>query len=171
MASSSHLIARGKTSTRRGRPRVLLVTTTAGDYGEVSATWVARLASTPWLSTQESRLHAAAPRDLTILTEASFEIEGGHPELYAAEIEAEHVDSPLVEALSIQGRPYASSIIERLEAMREAEQQGKVVAQTLADRSYQALSSYAPEGHSATGAISHPARSSNGLRTDASEAA
>jgi hypothetical protein len=61
----------------------------------------------------------AAPRELTVLTEAEFEIEGEHPEKYVHEIEAEEVDSPVVAALQIQGRPFASSIIERLEALSD----------------------------------------------------
>src|SRR5207302_7313592 len=116
-------------------------------HGDVSATWLARLASEPWLSTQESQFHAAAPRNLTILTEAAFELEGEHPERYVAEIEAEHVDSPVVEALGIQGRPFASTIVERLEAMRDAEARGAAIAQAWVDRIYQALGSYAPGGH------------------------
>jgi hypothetical protein len=115
-------------------------------YGDVSATWVARLASEPWLSTRESQFRPAPPRELTVLTEAAFEIEGQHPEKYAAEIDYEHVDSLVVDALGIQGRPFASSILERIEAMCEAERNGKEVAQVSADRSYQALASYAPGG-------------------------
>ena len=57
--------------------------------GAVSATWLARLASEPWLSTQESRFRPAPPRELTVLTQAAFEIEGEHPEKYVHEIDAE----------------------------------------------------------------------------------
>jgi hypothetical protein len=115
-------------------------------YGEVSATWVARLASEAWLSTQERRFHPAAPRDLTVLTPAAFEIEGEHPDKYVHEIGPEHVHSPVVEAHGIQGRPFASSIIENLHAMRAAERSGETVEQAWADRCYQALASYCPGG-------------------------
>lgn len=113
---------------------------------EVSASWVAYLAEQKWLSTKETRFRAAAPRELTILTPASFEIEGEHPEIYVEEIDAEHVDSPVVAALQIQGRPFASSILERLEAMRMHEREGNDVSQEWADRCYQALASYSPGG-------------------------
>lgn len=114
--------------------------------GEVSATWLARLASEPWLSTRERRFRAAPPRELTVLTEAAFEIEGEHPEKYVYEIDAEQVDSPVVAALQIQGRPFAGGIVERLEAMRRAETQGEQIEQPWADHCYQALASYAPGG-------------------------
>ena len=116
------------------------------EEGEVSATWVAELASAPWLSTREDRFRPAAPRDLTVLTEAAFEIEGQHPEKYVHEIGDEHVDSPVVTALQIQGRPFASSIIERLEELPAAELSGTDVDQRWADSCYGALASYVPSG-------------------------
>jgi hypothetical protein len=114
-------------------------------FGDVSATWLARLASLPWLSTREDKFKAAAPRELTILTEASYEIDE-RPERYVREIEADHVDAPAVAALQIEGRPFASSIVARLETMREAEEKGEPIAQSWVDRTYNALSSYAPNG-------------------------
>lgn len=117
--------------------------------GEVSATWLAKLASEPWLSTQESRFHAAAPRDLTVLTEAAFEIAGSEHAKYVYEIGAKDVDSPVVDALGIEGRPRADSILARLEAMREGEAAGEKVEQGWTDRCYVALSSYAPGGRNA----------------------
>lgn len=115
--------------------------------GEVSASWVARLASEPWLSTQEPRFCAAPPRELTVLTEAAYEIEGDSLAKYAYEIEGKQVDSPVVDALEIQGRPRASNILEQLEALRQGEAAGKVVQQAWADNCYKALSSYVPGGH------------------------
>ena len=112
----------------------------------MSATWVARLASEPWLSTQERRFTPAAPRDLTVLTPAAFEIEGERSERYVHEIDAEHVDSPVVDALQIQGRPFASSIVSRLEDLRAAERAGNAVSQAWADKCYQALASYFRSG-------------------------
>jgi hypothetical protein len=114
--------------------------------GEVSATWVAWLASEPWLSTQEPRFHAAPPRELTVLTEAAFEVEGENRRRYAHEIEAKEVDSPVVEALQIQGRPRAGGIVERLETLRRAEAAGEEVEQAWVDHCYRALSSYVPGG-------------------------
>ena len=114
--------------------------------GEVSASWVARLASTPWMSTRESRYRARAPRELSVLTDATFGIEGDDPRGYAREIDPAQVDSPVVEALGIQGRVFASSVVERLESLRAAELAGEEVSQEEADRCYRALSAYAPNG-------------------------
>ncbi len=114
--------------------------------GEVSATWVAKLASEPWLSTQEPRFHAAPPRELTILTEAAYEIEGDDLARYAYEIEGKQVDSPVVDVLEIQGRPRASSIVDQLETLRRAEAAGEEVKQAWADHCYKALGSYVPGG-------------------------
>ena len=114
--------------------------------GEVSASWLAWLASAPWLSTLEPRLAPAAPRELTVLTEASVDIEGHDPATYVREIESEYVDSPVVSALGVQGRPFASSIVDRLEEMRKIEAASGMVDQTWADRCYAALSSYVPGG-------------------------
>jgi len=114
--------------------------------GEVSATWVAKLASARWLSTQEPRFHPAAPRDLTVLTAAAFEIEGEDLAKYAHEIEEEQVDSPVVDALGIQGTPRASSILDQLESLRDGEAAGREVNQAWAERCYTALASYVPGG-------------------------
>lgn len=114
--------------------------------GDVSATWLAKLASAPWLSTREPRFRPAAPRELTVLTEAAYEIEGDDQSKYAYEIEGSQVDSPLVDALGIQGRPRASSILDQLDALRSAEAAGEDVHQTWADRCYTALASYVPGG-------------------------
>lgn len=114
--------------------------------GEVSATWVAELASAPWLSTQESRFRPAAPRDLTVLTAAAYEIEGEDLTRYVYEIGGEQVDSPVVDALGIQGRPRASNILDQLESLRSAEAAGREVHQAWADRCYTALASYVPGG-------------------------
>jgi hypothetical protein len=112
------------------------------ELGEVSATWVANLASQPWLSSRERKFTPKPPRELTVLTEASFEVEGENPGRYVYEIDAEHADSPVVEALRIQGRPWASTIIERLEELRVAEDRGESIHQAWADRCYRALGAY-----------------------------
>jgi hypothetical protein len=114
--------------------------------GEVSATWIARLASEPWLSTREDRYRAAAPRELSVLTDANFGIEGDDPRGYVREIDSDQVDSPLVEALGIQGQVFASTIVSRLEELRAAELRGEEIDHGAADRCYRALGTYAPGG-------------------------
>jgi hypothetical protein len=112
--------------------------------GEVSASWIAKLASAPWLSTQEPKFHPVAPRDLTVLTAAAYEIEGEDLSKYVYEIGEDRVDSPVVDALGIQGRPRASTILGRLESLRDAESAGKEIQQAWADRCYAALANYVP---------------------------
>jgi hypothetical protein len=114
--------------------------------GLVSATWVGRLASEPWLSTREPRFTPKAPRDLAILTDASFEIEGERAERYANELGPADVDSPLVEAIGIEGKPSVETIINRLEDMRATELGGGPIRQSWVDRCYKALSAYCPGG-------------------------
>ena len=114
--------------------------------GHVSATWVGRLASAPWLSTRESRFTPKAPRELAVLTDASFEIEGERAERYAFELGPEDVDSPLVEAIGIEGKPSAETIIDRLEDLRATELGGGEIRQSWVDRCYRAASAYCPGG-------------------------
>jgi hypothetical protein len=114
--------------------------------GDVSATWVANLASQPWLSSQERKFTPKPPRELAVLTEASYEVEGQNPGRYAYEIDAEHADSPVVEALGIEGRPSATTIIERLEELRAAEERGESIHQAWTDRCYRALGAYCEGG-------------------------
>lgn len=114
--------------------------------GHVSATWVGRLASEPWLSTRESRFTPKAPRELAVLTDASFEIEGERAERYAFELGPEDVDSPLVEAIGIEGKPSAETIIDRLEDLRATELGGGEIRQSWVDRCYRAASAYCPGG-------------------------
>lgn len=114
--------------------------------GHVSSTWVGRLASEPWLSTRESRFTPKAPRDLAVLTDASFEIEGEREERYAFELGPEDVDSPLVEAIGIEGKPSAETIIDRLGDLRATELGGGEIRQSWVDRCYRAASAYCPGG-------------------------
>jgi hypothetical protein len=114
--------------------------------GDVSATWVARLASEPWLTTQETSFKAAAPRDLTVLTPAAVNLQGERAELYVREIDADFVDSPVVEALRIEGRPSAHSILTSLEELRDAGDPKSSLTERQAQRCYDALSSYCPGG-------------------------
>lgn len=114
--------------------------------GDVSATWVGRLASEPWLSTRERKFTPKPPRELAVLSEASFEIEGERPERYAYEIGPEDADSPLLEAIGVEGKPGVETIVGRLYDLRHAEADGVVIDQRWVDRCYQALSAYCPGG-------------------------
>jgi hypothetical protein len=114
--------------------------------GLVSATWVSRLASEPWLSSREAKFTPKAPRELAILTDASYEIEGARPERYAFELNQDDLESPVVAAIGIEGKPTVETIFAKLEALREEERAGRKVHQAWADHCYQALSAYCPGG-------------------------
>ena len=114
--------------------------------GLVSATWVGRLASEPWLSTREAKFTPKAPRELAILTDASYEIEGARPGRYAFELNQDDLESPVVAAIGIEGKPTVDMIVGKLEVLRDEERAGREVHQAWADRCYQALSAYCPGG-------------------------
>jgi hypothetical protein len=81
-----------------------------------------------------------------VATEASYEVEGDNPGRYVYEIDTEHADSPVVEALGIEGRPSATTIIERLEELRATEERGQSIHQAWTDRCYRALGAYCEGG-------------------------
>ena len=114
--------------------------------GVVSATWVGRLASEPWLSTRERKFTPKPPRELAIRTEASFEIEGESPGRYAYELEPKDADSPLLDAIGVEGKPSVETIIERLGDLRAADESGSAINQLLVERCYHALAAYCPGG-------------------------
>ena len=114
--------------------------------GIVSATWIGRLASEPWLSTRERKFNPKPPRELAVLTEASFEIEGESPERYAYELDPKDVDSPLLEAIGVEGKPSVETIVDRLRDLRAADEAGTAVNQQWVERCYHALAAYCPGG-------------------------
>lgn len=114
--------------------------------GPVTATWLARLASQPWLTTREPGLHKACPRDLAVLTETSFDAEGQNRASYSGELEPGDADLAFVSALGIRGRPQASEFVAQLEALKDAEARGESVDQRQADRCLQALALFVSGG-------------------------
>lgn len=115
-------------------------------YGTVTATWLARLASEPWLTTREPGLQRACPRDLAVLTETSFDLEGENRASYSGELEAEHADLAFVAELGIKGRPRATDVIAELEGLKDAEARGVSIEQRQADRCLEALSYFVSGG-------------------------
>jgi Protein NO VEIN, C-terminal len=115
-------------------------------HGPVTATWLARLASEPWLTTREPGLHRARPRDLAVLTETSFDLEGENRASYSGELEAEDADLAFVAALGVKGRPRASDVIAELEGLKDAEARGETVEPRQADRCLEALSHFVSGG-------------------------
>jgi hypothetical protein len=112
----------------------------------VSATWLARLASEPWLTTREKGLHPKAPRDLRILTGSAAGLTPEDEALYAEELDEEFADSPLAEALGIKGRPPAHDLLALLEELREEESAGHPPDQRRVQRCYDELARYCPGG-------------------------
>jgi hypothetical protein len=117
-------------------------------YEPITATWLARLASTPWLTTQEKGLHPASPRDVRILTSAD-DLAGEDPSLYAEELDDDHANTPLAEALGIRGRLPASDLIALLTDFREQELAGVATDPRQVQRCYESLSRYCPGGFDA----------------------
>src|SRR5262249_44398655 len=78
----------------------------------IRASWAARAASVAWMSNERGRLKA--PRDLALRSDGSIALYGEQPELFVLGLDEGDNDSPLLEAFAIEGRPQASTIVERL---------------------------------------------------------
>ncbi|MFN8151446.1 MAG: hypothetical protein U0R24_10035 [Solirubrobacterales bacterium] len=115
----------------------------AGDLGAISATWLGRAASEPWLTTREKGVHPRAPRELAIDTGTS--LGEADPSQFADEIEAQYAESPAAEALGIRSGISAEDLVEALEALRRVESEGQV-AQHQVNQLYAALATYCPGG-------------------------
>ena len=124
--------------------------------GSVTATWLAELACEPWLTTREPGLHRACPRDLAVLTETSFDIEGENRSHYSGELEPHNADLAFVAALGIRGRPRASDVVAQLGGVKDAEAQGEAINQRAAERCLDALSHFVSGGrHESESDMSH----------------
>jgi hypothetical protein len=114
------------------------------EFDPISATWLGRAASEAWLTTQEKGLHPKAPRELVIDTGTALaEFDRSQ---YADEIDPQYADSPAAEALGMEGRTRASTLVETLIRLRDAERKGEAAPQRQLDRIYAALASYCPGG-------------------------
>jgi hypothetical protein len=105
--------------------------------GRIRATWAAEAASRLWLTNQRGK--KKAPRDLVVQTEAYEAVYGRVPELFAWGLGEDDAQSPALEALAIEGRPSAASIIERLEQIRADELDGHEIELAQVARCYAAL--------------------------------
>jgi hypothetical protein len=93
------------------------------DRGEVIATWLARAASEPWLPSATGAL--SAPLDLHIPSEANRLTIGSKRSLYLMAVDNQVLRSPVLAALRIRRGPSASSVVAKLEELRD---DGKVGA-------------------------------------------
>jgi hypothetical protein len=114
--------------------------------GEVSASWLARLASQKWMTTREPGLNPAAPRDLSVLTETTFEIEGADRSRYSGELQPDDAGLPIVSALGIRGSRKASDVIEQLKQLKLGGGEAGPDVQNLAERCLFVLEEFASGG-------------------------
>ena len=112
--------------------------------GAVTATWLARLASVPWLTTREPGLQRACPRDLAVLTEARSIPRG---KIGAATRESSKLKTHTGVRLGARHPGPTSSLVRRpqLEDLKDAEPHGSV-EQRQADRCLQALANFVSGG-------------------------
>jgi len=90
--------------------------------GEVIATWLARAASEPWLPCATGALRA--PLDLHLPSEANRLTVGDKRSLYLMRVDDQVLRSPALTALRIRRGPSATSIVTRLEELRDAGKTG-----------------------------------------------
>ena len=85
--------------------------------GGVPATWLARAASEPWLSSKAKR--KVAPREIAIETTTTRLTRGRKTSQYVYELTEADSGNPAVRALEIKGTPPASELVDELRALKE----------------------------------------------------
>ena len=85
--------------------------------GDIPATWLANLASEPWLSTKTKR--KIAPREAAIETTTTRLTRGTKASRFVYEVTETDSSHPLIAALGIKGTPPASELLAELKAIRE----------------------------------------------------
>jgi hypothetical protein len=91
--------------------------------GEVIATWLARAATEEWLPNATGALHA--PADLHLPTEENKLTVGDRKSAYLMQVDDYILRSPALIALRVRRGPAASSVVERLEQLRDDGTPGK----------------------------------------------
>jgi hypothetical protein len=97
------------------------------ERGEVIATWLARAASEPWLPSATGALRA--PLDLHIPSEPNRLTVGTKRSLYLMPVDDQVLRSPALAALRIRRGPSASSIVAKLEQLRDDGKTGAATEQ------------------------------------------
>jgi hypothetical protein len=92
------------------------------DRGEVIATWLARAATEPWLPSATGALRA--PVDLHLPSEQNKLTIGDKRSLYLMPVDDQVLRSPALSALRIRRGPSATSVVSRLEELRDAGKTG-----------------------------------------------
>jgi hypothetical protein len=92
------------------------------DRGDVIATWLARAATEPWLPSATGALRS--PVDLHLPSEQNKLTVGDKRSLYLMSVDDQVVRSSALSALRIRRGPSATSIVSRLEELRDAGKTG-----------------------------------------------
>lgn len=114
--------------------------------GPVPATWLARLQSTPFLTSELRR--RCRPVDLVLRSDAYVAIIGEDRSAFCKEVREGDIAPEVAGALGFEPRPRASRILDQLTALRERQEAGGANAAEIAGRadvSYLALASYCRE--------------------------
>jgi hypothetical protein len=92
------------------------------DRGDVIATWIARAATEPWLPSATGALRA--PVDLHLPSEQNKLTVGDKRSLYLMSVDDQVLRSPALSALRIRRGPSATSVVSRLEELRDVGKTG-----------------------------------------------
>lgn len=84
--------------------------------GRVPATWVARAADTPWLTSEAGKRRK--PSELAVRTPATEAIFGNDRSIFSAEVDASLASSAVVRVLRIRTDPEVSEVVEHLSQLR-----------------------------------------------------
>ncbi len=111
------------------------------ELGKISATWVGRAASAPWLTTRAKGLNPKAPRELLIDTGVAFgDVDANQ---YANEVEPQGArEVPAAEALGLRGQFSEEDLIDALKQLRGREKAGEAIEGKSVSQIYAALASY-----------------------------
>ena len=96
------------------------------DVGKVTATWLSRISTVPWLSNRNREKRA--PRELCIETPSNRAIHGEDPRIWAAEVSGTEAREPALLALGLEGEPSAGTLLDRLSDWVQLQVDGADVA-------------------------------------------
>lgn len=108
----------------------------------VPSTWIGRAAAARWMTNELG--HRKPPRELAVRTMAFEAIFGDAPRLYAHGLGPRDLDAHAVRGFRFMREPRASTLIGRLEELRDQELRGKRIEPAAVTRCYLALSEAAP---------------------------
>jgi hypothetical protein len=120
------------------------------DRGPIPATWLARVQSTRFLTSESSRVHA--PTELVLRSDAYVAIMGEDRSSFCKEFRQGDIDSEVAELIGFAARPKATRIVAQLSALRSRAAAAPSAADP-AERTgvaYLALAAYCREARAAS---------------------